>query len=44
MAAEEIGVGVLNQMQTPQSKRPALIVSQEFRLVRVRLSPFYDGL
>jgi hypothetical protein len=44
MAAEQIGAGIFNQMQTSGSKPPALIGRQEIRLILVRFSPSDDGL
>jgi hypothetical protein len=44
MAAEQTGVGIFKQMQTPGSKRPALIRRQEILLILVRFSPSHDDL
>jgi len=44
MAAEQVGVGIFNQMHTSRSKRPALIDGQEILLILGQFSPSEDDL
>ena len=44
MAAEQAGVGIIDQMHTSRSKPPALIGGQGILLIRVGFSPSEDDL